>query len=706
MINPSGLSSKMFNPSTGQATTATPKASPVSANLGLEAQNALAKPEPLARRQGDGLAGRGETPEKKAPPFASSKGSHAQSKGAYQTTADGSSKEGRSASGTRSEDEEAFKDSLRSASSERRSASKTAAKPTAKSTSKKDAGKTSADAANSSDDVDVERSAMNIFAVKPSSEAQVAQQIEGRGEEMSTSPGELNSALKFMKEMEDEFGVSPQQLVAAMSAAQGPSPQNQISQMAASENGSSQSALASFGAPAKDSFFEKLGLEGPQLKRGEYLYQKMLKEMAQDQMANYLKQNNTEAQVQIIDPQLVQRQEMHRSIDTMSRQFFLNDRRPAYGQVQDQIQNQIQNPNQIPGQKPSQEGDGANGAVEGGMRGAGSRGAGALALPAGFEMVQPQAYSPGQLQAQNPMQNQLQAQNFSDPNGDFEVSDEDGRSATRGASTTGAGDIPLFIPPTVAAQSASQSFDASSNSDSSGAKDQSPNSSRSNLSGSSAKGDTGNLSASDTAVTTGTNRTDTVTQNLVGQQPIDTQTRQFVAPAAAGAEARPSERAEDAMNMRNLVQGAQVLLRRGGGEMKVQMNPEGLGHVDLKVNVNDGKVDIQIMADTADTKHLLEKGMHELKASLTSQRLDVGDVRVDVSKNLDRDVGSNNGQNFDREGARQFMNQFRDDQQAMRQGFFEAPQPRGYRAPKNPSIEPVDDKKPAAKNSKRLNVVV
>src|SRR5262249_11729949 len=52
--------------------------------------------------------------------------------------------------------------------------------------------------------------------------------------------------------------------------------------------------------------------------------------------------------------------------------------------------------------------------------------------------------------------------------------------------------------------------------------------------------------------------------------------------------------ADDIANTRQVVETAQLLAQKGGGSMKIQLRPEGLGFVELKVGVNAGKVDIQM----------------------------------------------------------------------------------------------------------------
>ena len=138
----------------------------------------------------------------------------------------------------------------------------------------------------------------------------------------------------------------------------------------------------------------------------------------------------------------------------------------------------------------------------------------------------------------------------------------------------------------------------------------------------------------------------------------------------------PEVRPEDAANVRNLIQGAQYLVKQNGGEMKVQMYPEGLGQVDLK-------------------------------ASLTGHRLQVDNFKVDVSQNMDRDLSQQNS-DLNREQARNFLGQFRDERESFRSGMFDTGRMKGYGNNSVASQVPPSDTgtaEPAKKNSSRLNVI-
>ena len=54
--------------------------------------------------------------------------------------------------------------------------------------------------------------------------------------------------------------------------------------------------------------------------------------------------------------------------------------------------------------------------------------------------------------------------------------------------------------------------------------------------------------------------------------------------------------------MNNLINNARLIAQKGGGEMKVQMTPEGLGQVNLKVNVDGANVNVEMTAENNEVK--------------------------------------------------------------------------------------------------------
>jgi len=149
-------------------------------------------------------------------------------------------------------------------------------------------------------------------------------------------------------------------------------------------------------------------------------------------------------------------------------------------------------------------------------------------------------------------------------------------------------------------------------------------------------------------------------------------------------------------NAKDVIRNAQLLIQKGGGEMKMQLRPEGVGELHLKVMVKDGQVAIQMTTDSDSAKQALEKGLDDLKSSLASHRLHVDALKVEVNTDLAKQRFEQAGQDANREQTRQmaqdFMGQFREDREAFRQGFTDGFGFKSYQQPRRhplPEAEPV-----------------
>jgi flagellar hook-length control protein FliK len=164
--------------------------------------------------------------------------------------------------------------------------------------------------------------------------------------------------------------------------------------------------------------------------------------------------------------------------------------------------------------------------------------------------------------------------------------------------------------------------------------------------------------------------------------------------------------ADEIANTRQMVETAQLLAQKGGGSMKIQLKPEGLGFVELNVGVNGGKVDIQMTTENNEVKRLLESGMSELKSGLLQHKLNLESVQVDTSNRTQTGLETMLGQ--DRDTAREFLEQFRDFNQNRRQAGFDFMNTSGYSASaaKDRKLTPTDTRYANAKKSaKRLDLV-
>lgn len=120
-------------------------------------------------------------------------------------------------------------------------------------------------------------------------------------------------------------------------------------------------------------------------------------------------------------------------------------------------------------------------------------------------------------------------------------------------------------------------------------------------------------------------------------------------------------------NVENLVTQASAILKDGGGEMKLQLRPEGLGTVDLRVGLQNGQVSIEIMTQDQNVKKMFEDSIFDIRGALETQNLKIDTFHVGVSENFDQSLAQQNASQFaEREFARDFMGQFREDRQSLR----------------------------------------
>lgn len=83
-------------------------------------------------------------------------------------------------------------------------------------------------------------------------------------------------------------------------------------------------------------------------------------------------------------------------------------------------------------------------------------------------------------------------------------------------------------------------------------------------------------------------------------------------------------------NVNEIMQQAQYLVKKGGGEVSVKMSPEGLGEVHLKVLLQDGKMNVELQTQSKDVKKLIEESLSELKSGLSAHRISLEHVKVNT----------------------------------------------------------------------------
>lgn len=195
-------------------------------------------------------------------------------------------------------------------------------------------------------------------------------------------------------------------------------------------------------------------------------------------------------------------------------------------------------------------------------------------------------------------------------------------------------------------------------------------------------------------------------QQMPGAKKVDGQFAmdKLAVATAAGMPANSGQLSNETVE--KMISGSQSLIQKGGGEMKIQMNPEGLGQIHLKVKVQDGQVGVQMMADTHEAKKLLETSMNDLKVGLADHKLNLNQLKVEVADQASQNL--NQGQDFKREEARDFLGQFRQFNESFRQGANDLSGARAYRKaaqPATPDIQPIESRKSDSTKSGGLYLV-
>lgn len=167
-------------------------------------------------------------------------------------------------------------------------------------------------------------------------------------------------------------------------------------------------------------------------------------------------------------------------------------------------------------------------------------------------------------------------------------------------------------------------------------------------------------------------------------------------------------------NAQDVVRNAQLLLRNGGGEMKMQLKPEGVGEIHLKVAVKNGQVAVQMLTESDSAKKLLENGIEDLKTSLAQNKLHVDALKIEVGTEMAKQRFEQSQQESGREQARQlaqdFLGSFRQDREAFRHGFADQSGFRSYGQPRRPTPPEMEQVASTSnskkeKNSRRLDLV-
>ncbi len=134
------------------------------------------------------------------------------------------------------------------------------------------------------------------------------------------------------------------------------------------------------------------------------------------------------------------------------------------------------------------------------------------------------------------------------------------------------------------------------------------------------------------------------------------------------------DQSEAIENMQSIVQQARAFVDEGGGSMEIHLQPEGLGKVHLKVAVEDGHVNVQMLTDNVAAKKALEEGLFEIRTALEGHKLLVETLKVEMSQDYQKDFSDlkdNLQEQANRDFAEQFLGQFREEREMKTSGLFD-----------------------------------
>ncbi len=101
---------------------------------------------------------------------------------------------------------------------------------------------------------------------------------------------------------------------------------------------------------------------------------------------------------------------------------------------------------------------------------------------------------------------------------------------------------------------------------------------------------------------------------------------------------KPTEPGPDSLRTQTvdqIVRKAVIYMRNGQHEAKIDLKPEFLGHVRMQVTTENHQVTVKILTEFGFVKDMVENTIHQLKADLQQQGLNVDKLEVAVSNDSD-----------------------------------------------------------------------
>ena len=122
--------------------------------------------------------------------------------------------------------------------------------------------------------------------------------------------------------------------------------------------------------------------------------------------------------------------------------------------------------------------------------------------------------------------------------------------------------------------------------------------------------------------------------------------------ATAAKETEAGQSALRNQTMEQIVRRAFVQVRDGQHEARIDLKPEFLGHVRMKIITENQQVTVKILTEFGFVKDMIENNIHQLKADLQQHGLEVD--KVDVSVSRDANGNKHSQENADRAKNEQY----------------------------------------------------
>lgn len=478
---------------------------------------------------------------------------------------------------------------------------------------------------------------------------------------------------KFILKMQDELNVDPVELIQA------------FSKMPAED-------LMKPPEKSVDTFVNELGLSEADTQKAKKYFLEMLQQAANSSMADYIKNNNQDLSIAVLSKDQLRKQEMQSSIDKMNNTFFsqkpMNANDPNLSKAKNALRMEmakaaygkqgLESQYAKRGVDSFYETQGADNQIDVNYQ---NQSNGENASPLSGKNILEGAGLESARQASKASQSELAADSFKNLNN---LSSQSNSGQFDVANLSNSQNISRE-----ALQSAMNNLKAQNSNAMNGEKEVTSDSTKSLAKGS---GSTSLISGGESQSSLFTKGLSQGEKSLADHSESggDQSSEFFASGGIAAAEHKKHDadvsnefvvnknpemsKNDEASNIKELVNQARLMIKSGGGEMKVHMSPNGLGAVTLKVNVENGRVNVDMVTDNHDVKKLIEHGLGDLKATLASHNLNVDKIKVDVGQQQMNDLAQQH-QEAERQFAQQFMGDFQRNNSAFRDNFFDVPGP-------------------------------